>query len=150
MDHEHDIDLASGVSAFEAKHFSRAMQLLSPHAQIGNAEAQYRLGIMYQNGLGTVHNSALAFRWMQEAAQQNHGLAHHGLGFMYLEGNCVDRDDRKAADCFARGVEQGLEGSMIALAQLYEEGRGVERDRHRAQVLYQQAGLAEPKIPSPE
>ena len=100
MDHEQNIDLASGFSAFEAKHFSRAMQLLGPHAQAGNAEAQYRLGIMYQNGLGTVHNPALAFRWMQKAAQQGHGLAHHGLGFMYLEGNCVDQSDSKAADCF--------------------------------------------------
>ncbi|MGD8935920.1 MAG: sel1 repeat family protein, partial [Thiogranum sp.] len=47
-----DVDFASGMAAFEARHFSRAAQLLSPFANEGNAEAQHRLAIMYQNGLG--------------------------------------------------------------------------------------------------
>ena len=47
-----DVDLASGLQAFEAKHFTRAMQLLSPLAEEGNLEAQHRCAIMYQNGLG--------------------------------------------------------------------------------------------------
>ncbi|MFP5505120.1 MAG: sel1 repeat family protein, partial [Gammaproteobacteria bacterium] len=47
-----DVNFASAMAAFEAKHFSRAMQLLSPFAEQGNAEAQHRLAIMFQNGLG--------------------------------------------------------------------------------------------------
>ena len=47
-----DVDLASVLQAFEAKHFTRAMQLLSPLAEEGNLEAQHRCAIMYQNGLG--------------------------------------------------------------------------------------------------
>ena len=35
------VDLHSGIMAFEAKHFSRAMQLLSPMAEQGDPEAQY-------------------------------------------------------------------------------------------------------------
>ena len=41
------LQLASGIAAFEAKHFSRAMQLLSGLAENDSAEAQYRLAIMY-------------------------------------------------------------------------------------------------------
>ena len=142
---DQDINLASGIAAFEAKHFSRAIQLLTAYAEDGNAEAQYRLAIMCQNGLGTVRNEPLAYKWMQQAAEQDHGLAHHGLGFMYLEGDCVEQDDQKAADCFARSAKQGLEGSMIALAQLYEQGRGVCKDPERARKLYRLAGYSNPQ-----
>ena len=87
------LQLASGVAAFEAKHFSRAMQLLSGLAENDSAEAQYRLAIMYQNGLGLVRNEQLAYKWMKRAATQEYGLALHGLGFMYMSGDCVEQDD---------------------------------------------------------
>ena len=45
------VDLHSGIMAFESKHFSQAMQLLSPIADQGDPEAQYRVAIMYQGGL---------------------------------------------------------------------------------------------------
>ncbi|MEK9742604.1 MAG: sel1 repeat family protein, partial [Gammaproteobacteria bacterium] len=61
------MDFNSGIAAFEAKHFSRAMKLLSPIAESGSAEAQYRLAIMYQNGLGVVRNELLAYKWMKSA-----------------------------------------------------------------------------------
>ena len=80
------VDLHSGIMAFEAKHFSRAMQLLSPLAEQGDPEAQYRVAIMYQGGLGMAKNDTQAFKWMREAAEKGHALAQHGLGFMYMEG----------------------------------------------------------------
>lgn len=57
-----DVDLASGLQAFEAKHFTRAMQLLSPLAEEGNLEAQHRCAIMYQNGLGNKEKSIVGFQ----------------------------------------------------------------------------------------
>ena len=65
MDTDASVDLASGMAAFEAKHFTRALPLLSPFAERGNAQAQYRLAIMYQNGLGVVRNELLALKWMR-------------------------------------------------------------------------------------
>ncbi len=46
------MDFASGMAAFEAKHFSRAMQFLSPFASQGDKIAQHLCAIMCQNGLG--------------------------------------------------------------------------------------------------
>ena len=102
MSEPDDVDFASAMAAFEAKHFSRAMQLLSPFAEQGDAEAQHRVAIMYQNGLGVVQNGERAYRWMKAAAEQGHALAEHGLGFMYLEGECVDRNGAEAAKWFRR------------------------------------------------
>ena len=54
--------LSSGIAAFEAKQFAQALRLLSPLAETGSADAQYRLAIMYQNGLGLVRNELLAYK----------------------------------------------------------------------------------------
>ena len=135
------LQLTSGIAAFEAKHFSRAMQLLSGLAENDSAEAQYRLAIMYQNGLGRVRNEQLAYKWMKRAAAQEYGLALHGLGFMYMDGDCVQQDDARAVHWFELGITQGLEGAMVALAQMLEQGRGIERDPVRAQALYAKAGF---------
>ena len=47
-----DLELSSGIKAFEAKDFTSAMRLLSPLADGGNAEAQYKVGEMYEMGRG--------------------------------------------------------------------------------------------------
>ena len=80
------MNLASGIAAFEAKEFAKAFKFLSPLAETGNAQAQYRLAIMYQNGLGHVRNDMMALKWMRAAAEQGDALAQHGLGFMFLLG----------------------------------------------------------------
>ena len=95
---DRDMALSSGIAAFEARQFTRAARLLSPLAEEGDAEAQYRMAIMLQNGLGMVENTDLAFRHMRSAAEAGHGLAQHGLGFMYLEGECTDKDPARAAE----------------------------------------------------
>lgn len=135
------MDLQSGISAFEAKHFSRAMQLLTPLAESGNAEAQYRVAIMCQNGLGGTPNPEAAARWMRAAAEQGHAMAQHGLGFMYLEGECVEKDPRQAAHWFELAANQGLAGSQTTLAMMYEQGNGVERDPEAARRWYAKAGF---------
>lgn len=133
--------LASGIAAFEAKEFRRSLQLLQPLAENGNPEAQYRLAVQYQAGLGVVHNPLQAYHWMREAAGHDHGLALHGLGIMYLYGECVDKNEREAAIWLQRAADQGLAGSMAALATMYEQGLGVEKNAAKAKALYKAAGF---------
>ena len=44
---ELNMELSSGIAAFEAKEFSRAMQLLTPLAERGEPQAQCRVAIIY-------------------------------------------------------------------------------------------------------
>ena len=141
-----DIDFSSGIMAFEAKHFSRAMQLLSPLAHEGNADAQHRCAIMYQNGLGVAVNPDAAFKWMKTAAEQGHALAQHGLGFMYMEGDCAEKNGGEAVFWFTKAAEQELQGSQTTLAMMYEEGRGVEQDLEKAKQWYTKAGFSAKEI----
>jgi TPR repeat protein len=139
--HIADIDLASGMSAFESRLFSQAIHLLSPYAQQGDPDAQHRMAIMYQNGLGVAPNPEMAFDWMQKAAEQGHALAQHGIGFMYMEGDCTDKDIPKAIHWFEKAAEQGLAGSATTLAMIYEQGNGVEKDLDKAKEWYAKGGF---------
>jgi len=138
---DQDMELGSGIAAFEAKQFSRASGLLAPLAEQGDADAMYRMAIMAQNGLGMVENPLLAYKYMKAAAEQGMGLAQHGLAFMYMEGECTDKNPAKAIDWFKRAAEQGLTGSMTTLALMYEQGNGVPKDMDEARKWYHAAGF---------
>jgi len=134
------MSLASGIAAFEAKNFAQSLSLLGPLAEKQNADAQYRLAIMYQNGLGVVRNELLAMKWMVSAANQGFSLAQHGLGFMYLEGDCITKNGEKAVYWFRKAAEQGMSGSQATLGMMYETGNGVEKDCQEAKKWYRLAG----------
>jgi TPR repeat protein len=96
---------------------------------------------MCQNGLGQVRNEARAFNMMKAAAEQGLAIAQHGLGFMYMEGDCVEQNSAEAVNWFRKAADQGLAGSLTTLAQMYENGNGVERDPEEARRLYARAGF---------
>ncbi len=120
---EQDVMLSSGITAFEAKQFSRAVGLLAPLAENGQIEAQYRMAIMAQNGLGMLANPLIAFKYMQAAATAGLGLAQHGLGFMYLVGECVEKNPQRAMDWFSKAAAQGLAGAQAMLDSLRNESQ---------------------------
>ncbi len=136
-----DMELSSGIAAFTAKEFGRAMQLLSPLAEAGEPEAQFRVAIMHQNGLGVVANPEKALQMMRAAAKADHALAQHGLAFMYLYDEQIERDVLEAVRWLELAVGHGLHGAMTVLAELYAKGDGVPRDTARARELYAQAGF---------
>ncbi len=135
------MDLNSGLKALEDKHFTRAVQLLSPLAEKGVPEAQHRMAVMYQNGLGIHRNETAAALWMKLSADQDYELAWHGMGFMYMEGEGVDKDPDEAVKWFTKGIDAGLIGSMTTLAMMYKEGNGVEKNPEEAERLLKLAGF---------
>jgi hypothetical protein len=78
---------------------------------------------------------------MRASAEQGFALAQHGLGFMYLAGDCVEQNSAEAVNWFRKAAEQGLAGSLTTLARMYEEGNGVEKDPEMAKKLYAEAGF---------
>lgn len=70
----------SGVLAVEADETDeRLFQLQYKIAQGGDPNAQYYLGEMYEQGLGTEVNLEEAFKWYTKAAQQGHPYAQRKL-----------------------------------------------------------------------
>ena len=55
-------------------------------AEAGDADAQYRLGVMYEFGLEVPQDEAEAVAWYRLAAEQGHATAQYDLGFSYANG----------------------------------------------------------------
>ena len=146
LSEQEQMNLSSGIAAFEAKNFAQSLALLGPIAEKGDADSQYRLAIMYQNGLGVVRNELLAMKWMVSAANQGFAMAQHGLGFMYMDGDCVAKNGEKAVFWFKKAAEQGMAGSQTTLAMMYETGNGVEQDAEEAKKWYRLAGFSEEEM----
>ena len=52
-------------------------------ADKGDAEAQYHVGMMYNNGIGTKQNPKQAFEWFEKSAASNDPLGAYKLGCYY-------------------------------------------------------------------
>ncbi|PCL21232.1 hypothetical protein CPT77_03235, partial [Snodgrassella alvi] len=67
-------------------------------AQKGDADAQFNLGAMYENGEETEQNYAEAYKYYRLAAEQGNIGAQVNLGLFYSEGYGVEQNYEKAAE----------------------------------------------------
>ena len=62
--------------------YAAALNLVRPFAEAGYADAQYNLGVMHYQGLGTPQDDAEALRWFRRAAEQGNADAQAYLNAM--------------------------------------------------------------------
>lgn len=79
------------------------------YAESGHAEAQYYLGMMYDDGKGTERDAALAAEWYRKAAEQGIAAAQSNLGAMYETGDGVQTDRIQAEKWYRLAAGQGDE-----------------------------------------
>lgn len=98
-------------------------------AKQGNAEAQYRLGKLYDpRGFSDLKpkkrekNQATALHWFEKAAEQNHGETLHRLGELYAEGGGAQPDPWKSFSYFEKAAELGHADSQAKLGYLLYTG----------------------------
>lgn len=108
--------------------YHEAISECTPLAKAGNAEAQYRLGLMYELGRGVRQDYQEAVRWYKLAAAQSIASAQSALAMMYYRGQGVPMDDREAAHWFGLAAEQGLVSAQSIIGLLYFTGQGVPQD----------------------
>ena len=65
--------------------YSKAFPVYSALAQAGDADAQFRLAWMYDEGKGTKANPEAALEWMKKAAAQGHAEAQEELDDYYSD-----------------------------------------------------------------
>jgi TPR repeat protein len=68
------------------------VQELRRYAEQGDPNAQYKLGLVYDAGVGAQQDLAQAALWYQRAADQGHVAAQFSLGLMYSNGRGVPQD----------------------------------------------------------
>lgn len=78
------------------KNYKNAAYWYHKSAMQGNADAQFNLGCLYQNGEGVDRNFSRAYHWYETAARNGNAKAMYQLSDLYRLGLHVERDDKQA------------------------------------------------------
>jgi TPR repeat protein len=132
-------ELAGAIRALEAGEDDRAFELFSTLAAGGHAEAQNDLGYLYEFGIGTASDDALAVHWYRLAARQGHAVAQTNLGYLIEHGRGSPQDLAEAARWYRLAAEQGEARAQTNLAWLTQRGLGVAQDFAEAARWYRLA-----------
>lgn len=97
-----------------------------PKAQQGDAQAQNRIGEMYEYGQGVTRDLDQALAWFRKAADQGSVEGWHNLARSYNFGNGTAVDFAKAEELFRRAANQGYADSMFFLGTLYATHNGTD------------------------
>jgi len=151
-----------GVAAYKRGDYATALREFRTLAEQGVAEAQFKLGGMYEKGQrrfrrlperrrlapasgrvrslgGVPQDYAEAARWYRKAAEQGDARAQKDLGHMYFDGRGVPQDYAEAARWYRKAAEQGDARAQYSLGAMYNMGQGVLRDYAEAARWYRKA-----------
>jgi TPR repeat protein len=98
----------------------------------GDAQAQFNLGLMYDNGRGVTKDYTEAVKWYRKAAAQGNADAQFNLGTMYSNGEGVPQDYAEAVKWYLKAAIQGNPDAQFNLGLMYVKERGVPADYAQA------------------
>jgi hypothetical protein len=113
----------------------RAMDDLRQRAEKGDPAAQWRLGAMYDGGIGVPRDGTETEKWYRRAAESGYARAQNSLGSAYQ----ADRRYSEAVGWYQKAADQGDALALNNLAYMYDLGLGVTQDRRHAFELYMKA-----------
>ena len=110
-----------------------SVAVLQADATQGIARAQRLLAMRYLRGRGVHKDEAIAFYWMQLAAQQHFSLAQRSLGELYEHGLGITLDIAQASHWYRLAALQGESIATIHLQRLAQPKRHDEKGSQSAQ-----------------
>jgi len=126
--------------AYDREDYATAVALYRPRADGGDADAQYRMGMMARFGWGMDKDAEAAARWLRLAAEKGHPQAQAELGTMYRQGRGVATDAQEAARWLRSAALAGVGIAQLSIGRMYRDGVGVQRDLVEAYAWFTAAG----------
>lgn len=133
-------------NAYNSGDYATTLRLTEPLLAKGDAVAEYRMGVLYEEGLGVAQNSRAARAlWMQampklrRLAEQGDAPAQMVLATAHYYGRGTEQDYQQAWHWSKKAAEQGDVLAQFALGVLYEKGQGTEQSYTKARDWYQKA-----------
>jgi len=98
-------------------------------AKVGSANAEFRLGALYEKGdEGVTSDKTKAQAWYRKGADHGNVQAMHNLAVLYAAQTGGTPDYASSAKWFEQAAGYGLKDSQYNLAVLYQNGLGVKKD----------------------
>jgi TPR repeat protein len=117
--------LADALMPYAQRDYGRALALLAPLAEQGNAVAQLKLGIILSRGKAGSLDHVAALAWFTKAAEQGQVEAQFELGRIYRDGLGTRVDGNAAVSWLERAAAQD---TPHALGELYLGHQSVPQD----------------------
>ena len=76
-------------------------------ADQGDANSQYNLGVMYEQGMSVTQDYAKARYWYEKAASKDNVKAQYNLGLMYWHGKGVRQNLAIAKELYGKVCDSG-------------------------------------------
>ncbi|VAW56201.1 hypothetical protein MNBD_GAMMA07-2441 [hydrothermal vent metagenome] len=108
-------------------------------AKRGSAPAQFKLGLMYEAGLGTKTSTVLANSWFKQAARQKYKPAINRITYLKIKKTGFKDTDLKWLKNLKRDALLHQGEALFLLGLMYSEGTGVEKSLTRALSLLREA-----------
>ena len=118
-------DFNKGIAAYREQDYETALLHWVTLANEGDANAQFKVGNMYDNGYGVPENDKTAVKWYTKAAEQGNADAQFIVGVKYEFGQGVLENDKTAVKWYTKAAEQGNAGAQRFLGVMYANGEGV-------------------------
>lgn len=110
-----------GVKAYQQGNYSQMIFNWEKAVEQGNANAQYNLGICYENGQGVEKDLKKAFDLFHSAAQNKHTGSQYKIGVYYAEGIYVLRNIKEAMKWLEKAAKQGDKNAIAQFDLLKDE-----------------------------
>jgi len=100
-------DYQAGLDAYNQGDYATALKEWRPLAEQSDGDAQFWLGVMYDNGRGVPQDYVQAADWYWKAAEHGHAAAQYNLGATYANGEGVPQDYTQAHMWWNLAAAQG-------------------------------------------
>lgn len=98
---------------------STALQSFSDRARLGRADAQYNLGLIYEEGMGVAADLNRALYWYGLAADQGYVRAQYKLGYLFYFGPEALFSRELALQWFHRAADQNDPNAIYRLGLIH-------------------------------
>ena len=132
-------DVEDGWAAYEEGNYEAAFSAFSKAAELGDAEAQYKLADMCREGEGVPQDYKQAMSWFLKAAEQGIAIAQVRIGGMYFGGKGVPQDYKQAMSWFLKAAEQGNAEGQGMIGTMYYFGVAVPQDYKQGMSWHRKA-----------
>lgn len=123
-----EVIVQKGYDYISKQDYVNARLCFEKAAEQNSAEAQYCVGVIYDNGFGVIKDYSKALLWYEKAAKQNFAEAQCNIGVIYENGYGVTRDYHKAVFWYKKAAENGNILAQTGLGACYANGYGIEQD----------------------
>ena len=124
--------LVAGCKIAQPKGSVGYIEELKSKASRGDADSQYALGVIYEQGNEVQQDYVQAANWYRKAADHGLGKAQFWLSRLYDTGQGVKKDQSKAVKWLMKSASQRYAEAQYFLGQRYQEGDGVPKNSTNA------------------